>query len=123
MKFASIMALSAVLGLAAPGLALAAGCDRPTPPASVDGSKASLDQLKAAKGAVTEFMTASDAYQGCVMDDLASQRAAATTAKTKLAPAVAKAAQEKVDQNQADKERVGGEFNAAIKAYKAAHPS
>jgi hypothetical protein len=123
MKFASILALSTALGLAAPGLAFAAACDRPNPPARIDGAKATLDELKAAKGSVTEFMTASDAYQGCVLDDLAAQRAAATAAKTKLDPAVTKAAQEKVDQNQADKERVGADFNAAVKAYKAAHPS
>lgn len=123
MKSASILVLSAALGLAAPSLALAATCDRPAAPANVDGSKATLDELKAAKGAVTTFMTASDTYQSCVLDDLAAQRAAATAAKTKLDPAVAKAAEEKVNQNQADKERVGVDFNAAVKAYKAAHPS
>ena len=123
MKFASILALSAALGLAAPGLALAAACDSPTPPQAIDGSKATLDELKTAKGAVTSFMAASDSYQGCVLDDLAAQRAAATAAKTKLDPALAKAAEQKVNQNQADKERVGADFNAAVKAYKAAHPS
>ena len=123
MKHASILALSAALGLAAPGLALAATCDRPSPPVSVDGSKATLDELKAAKTAVTTFMTASDAYQGCVLDDLAAQKAAATAAKTKLDPAVAKAAEQKVNDNQADKERVGSDFNAAVKAFRTAHPS
>jgi hypothetical protein len=122
MKHASILALSAALGLAVPAVALAQ-CDRPAPPAAVDGAKASLDQLTQAKGAVTKFLTDSDAYQSCVLDDLAAQRAKATAAKTKLDPAVTKAAEQSVNSNQADKERVGSEFNAAVKAFKAAHPS
>jgi hypothetical protein len=122
MKFASLIALAA-LGLSAPGLALAASCERPAAPADIDGAKASLQDVLAAKTGVTNFMTASDDYQKCVLDDLAAQRAAATAAKTKLDPAVAKEAEAKVAANQADKERVGASFNAAVKAYKAAHPS
>jgi hypothetical protein len=122
MKYTTILAVSAALGLAAPGLALAA-CERPAAPANVDGATVSLEQLRAAQGDVMTFMTASDTYQGCVLDDLAAQRAAASAAKTKLDPAVAKAAEQKVNENQSDKERVGSAFNAAVKAYKAAHPS
>ena len=77
----------------------------------------------AAKTSVTDFMSASDDYQKCVLDDLQAQRTAATQAKTKLDPAISKAAEAKVSQNQADKERVGAAFNAAVKAFKAAHPS
>jgi hypothetical protein len=123
MKSASVLAFSAALVLAAPGLAFAASCERPQAPAAVDGGKASLDELKTAKGAVTTFMSDSDTYQSCVLDDLAAQKAQANAAKSKLDPAVAKAAEEKVSANQADKERVGSDFNAAVKAYKAAHPS
>jgi hypothetical protein len=122
MNYASILALGAVLGLAAPGLALAA-CDRPAAPAVIDGAAATLDQLRAAKGEVSEFMTASDTYQGCLVDDLAQQKAAASKQKTKIDPALAKAVEAKINENQADKERVGAAFNAAVKAYKAAHPS
>jgi hypothetical protein len=120
MKSMAIFALGAAL--AAPSLAFAA-CDRPTPPTALDSASVTLEQLQAAKGAVTGFIAASDAYQSCVLDDLAAQRAAAKAAKTKLDPAIAKAAEDKVSENQADKERVGTEFNTAVKAFKAAHPS
>jgi hypothetical protein len=122
MKFASLIALAA-LGLATPGLALAASCDRPAAPADIDGGKASLQEVLAAKTSVSNFITASDDYQKCVLDDLTAQKAAATAAKAKIDPAVVKDAEAKVSANQADKERVGASFNAAVKAFKAAHPS
>jgi hypothetical protein len=123
MKHASILVLSAALGLAAPGLALAAACERPTAPVAIDGASATLDQLRAAKTGVTDFMTASDTYQGCLVDDLAAQRAAAKASKTNLDPAVAKTVETKINENQSDKEKVGAAFNAAVKAFKTAHPS
>jgi len=123
MKFASILAFSAALAAAAPGLALAADCNRPAPPAKIDGASATLDQVMADKSAVTQFMTASDAYQDCLIADLKAQQAAARAAKTKLDPAIAKATDAKTSENQADKEHVGADFNATVKAYRAAHPS
>jgi hypothetical protein len=122
MKSASILALATALGLAAPAAALAA-CEKPSPPAVVDGATANLDQLRTNQGEVQKFMTASDTYQACVVDDLAAQKKAASAAKTKLDPAVSKAADSQLNANQADKEKVGTAFNAAVKAYKAAHPS
>lgn len=117
-----IWALSAVLGFAAPGLALAE-CQRPTAPAAVDGATATLQQMMTAKQAVSGFMTASDDYQACVIKEVGDQKDAAKAAKTKLDPAIAKAADAHISENQADKERVGGDFNTAAKAYRAAHPS
>lgn len=123
MKFATILALSAVFGVAAPGLAAAAACNRPTPPAKIDGASVSMDQILAGKAVVANFMEASDAYQDCIIADVKAQRTAAEAAKTKLDPAVAKAADAKTAESQADKERVASEFNAAVKAFRAAHPS
>jgi hypothetical protein len=120
MKFASI-ALAATLSCATPSLALAA-CQRPTPPASVDGATATMEQLMGVKAAVTTFIGASDDYQGCVLADLESQKKAAKLAKTPLDPAAQKAADDAVAANQSDKEQVGAAFNAAVKAFKAAHP-
>jgi hypothetical protein len=120
MKIASL-ALASALTLAAPALAHA--CDRPTAPPAIDGATATMEQLVAQKNAVTTFMTTSDTYQSCVLDGVAAQREAAKKAKTKLDPAVAKAADDAVSANQTDKEQVGAAFNAAVKAYKAAHPS
>jgi len=122
MNKASILALGAVLGLVAPGLALA-DCQRPTAPAAIDGKTATLEQLTAAKQAVMSFMSDSDTYQSCVIDEFKAKKAAADAAKTKLDPKLAKATDADVSANQADKEKVGGEFNTAAKAYRAAHPS
>jgi hypothetical protein len=122
MNKAAILALGAALALAVPGLALA-DCQRPTAPAAIDGKTATMDQLKAAKEAVTAFMNASDTYQTCLIDAFKAQKAAADASKTKLDPALAKAADAQVNQNQEEKQRVGADFNAAVKAYRAAHPS
>jgi hypothetical protein len=123
MKHPSIVALGAALSLVAPGLAFAAACQAPTAPTAVDGSTATLQQMLAAKSGVTDFITASDAYQDCVVQEFQAQKAAADAAKAKVDPALAKAADAKVSASQADKERVGSAFNAAAKAYRAAHPS
>lgn len=123
MKYASILAFSALLGLSAPGLALAE-CQRPSAPAAkLDGAKATMEEMMAAKNAVMSFMTASDEYQGCVLGELDAKKAEAAAAKTKLSKAVSKEADDKIKANQADKERVGADFNAAAKAFKAASPS
>jgi hypothetical protein len=116
------LALGAAFSLAAPALALA-DCTRPTAPAAIDGATATMDQLMAGKSAVMAFMTASDTYQDCVIADLKAQADAAKKAKTGLDPAVKKAGDDAISANQADKELVGTQFNAAVKAYKAAHPS
>ena len=123
MKIAAILTAGATLALS--GTA-ANACERPAAPTAlngVDGATVSVEQLVAAQKEVAGFIAASDTYQACVIDDLAAQRAAAKDAKTKLDPAIAKAAKAQLDANQADKERAGAEFNAAAKAYKAAHPS
>lgn len=122
MKLSVILIAAAASALA--GSALAQGtCERPTAPTAVDGATASLEQLLANKKDVSAFIGASDAYQTCVFEDLAAKKAAAKKDKTKLDPAAVKAAEDAVAANQADKESVGAAFNAAAKAYKAAHPS
>lgn len=121
MKLPVILFATAAALAAGPALAEGA-CVRPTAPTVVDGATATMEQLTASKNEVVAFMGASDAYQTCVYDDLAKQRAAAKENKTKLDPQVAKTAQAEVEANQADKEKAGADFNAAAKAYKAAHP-
>jgi hypothetical protein len=116
------LALGAVLSLSAPALALAA-CSAPPPPAAIDGAQATMAQLASAKDSVVAFMGASDSYQDCLIAELSAQKKAAKAARTKLDPAVKKATDDAISVNQADKEKVGGDFNAAVKAYKAAHPS
>jgi len=120
MKMAVLTALAA-LGFA--GSALAEDCVRPSAPAAVDGATVTMEQLMAAKKETADFMTASDTFQSCVISDLTAQREAAKAAKTKFDKSIAKAADAKISENQADKVSVGQAFNGAVRAYKAAHPS
>jgi hypothetical protein len=77
----------------------------------------------ATQKAVMSFISASDDYQNCVLADLKSKTNDAKKSKTKLDPAVKKAADDAITANQADKEKLGADFNASVKAFKAAHPS
>jgi hypothetical protein len=117
----AVLTALAVVGLAGP--ALAEDCTRPNAPTVVDGATATMDQLAATRKEVGDFMAASDAYQSCVIADLGAQRDAAKAAKTKFDKGLEKAANAKISENQADKEKVGTDYNKAVKAFKAAHPS
>lgn len=118
---AIVLALTLAMAGATSALADDA-CQRPSAPAAVDGATATMDQLLASKTATITFLSASDAYQDCVIKDISARRAAAKAAKTTVDPATLKALQQQIDLNQADKEAAGKNFNAAAKAYKAAHP-
>lgn len=122
MRLAAILMAGAALGLAGPAAAEGV-CVRPAAPAVADGAALTLEQLQAVKGEVAAFLAASDAYQTCLVDELLAQRAAAKATKAKIAPEVVKANAARLDENQADKERAGAGYNAAVRAYKAAHPS
>lgn len=121
LKFGTAAAL--VLMFTAPALADNA-CTAPIAPASVDGGKVSKAQMSSAHDDVVNFIKASDQYQSCLYADLDKQRADAAKAKDPkpLDPAIEKDIQSKVNTNQKMKEKVGGEYNASVQAYKAAHP-
>lgn len=106
---------------ALPALAQTA-CVAPDRPAEIDGTTVSLDQLKAAIGTVKQFIAASDAYQACLGKEIDTQKAAATKDKP-FDKAFADRNLALADANQKLKEQVGGSVNAAIVAYKKAHPA
>lgn len=116
------MAALFVIATAAP--ALAAQCNEPIPPASVDGSRASEQQMKDAIKDFKTFQSASDDYQACLIADLEAQKLAAAKAKDPkpLDPSIAAGVDARIKANQAEKEKVGGELNASIVSYKAKHP-
>ncbi|HEY8947872.1 MAG TPA: hypothetical protein VIM56_03205 [Rhizomicrobium sp.] len=118
------LAVAAVVISAAPALAADACGGAPFAPAALDGSKATEAQMKDAHDDVMNFMKASDDYQSCVLADLDRQKAAAAKAKDPkpLDQSIIDGANGKVAANQREKEKVGAEFNAAVHAYKAAHP-
>ena len=118
MLTAPALAQAPVAPVSAPAI-----CTRPAPPAAVDGSTSSLEQMRQYRGLVAAFIADSDVYQACIIADLGAQRDAAKAAKTKFDKSVIKAVEAQLGANQKDKEAVGEAYNSAKKAYSAAHPS
>ena len=119
------LAVAAVLISAAPAMADSSVCgSAPIAPAAVDGSKVTEAQMKDAHDDVVNFIKASDDYQACLLNDLDHQKAAAAKAKDPkpLDQGIIDAVNARVNSNQKTKEKVGAEYNAAVHAYKDAHP-
>ncbi len=116
-----VLAAALAIGTAAPALAESA-CQEPIAPAAVDGNTATSAQLHAAVVDVKTFIKQSDDYQECLYRDLKAQADQAKKDKKDLDPAIAADVDAKVKANQALKERIGAEFNAAATAYNAKHP-
>ncbi len=97
-------------------------CAEPIAPAAIDGNTATGDQIKAALADVKTFLKQSDDYQSCLYKELNDAKAKALRDKKDLDPTLEPAVVAKVQSNQALKEKVGAEFNAAAIAYNAKHP-
>lgn len=109
--------------LAGPAFAQEA-CARPEAPAiDSQAASASVDALTAAKQQTVDFIKASDAFQTCVLAEAKAKKDEAKAKKVAFDSSIADRAQREVSANQADKEKVGAAYNAAVKAYKAANPS
>jgi hypothetical protein len=120
-SLASVM----VLAMAVPALADASSCYEPIAPAAVDGNTATEAQLKSSLSDVKDFIKASDDYQTCLIADLQQQKRDAARSKDKkpLDPSIEADANARIAKNQALKERIGTEYNNAVHAYQAKHPS
>jgi gas vesicle protein len=97
-------------------------CVTPYAPTVPDGSKATTEQMKTALDEVKAFLKASDDFQSCLVLYLNQATVEAQKNKKDVDPAIKASVLAKGDANQREKERVGGEYNAAARAYKAAHP-
>jgi len=97
-------------------------CVEPQPPAPVDGAQVSEEQMRAAAAAARAFIAQSDVYQACLSNAVDAAKTQAAADGKPFDPALAGGAKAKADANQKAKERVGVEINAAISAYKQAHP-
>ncbi|HEX4177625.1 MAG TPA: hypothetical protein VHY57_04280 [Rhizomicrobium sp.] len=106
--------------IAMPAMAQSA-CVAPDTPAGIDGASVTLDELKAAIGAVKNFIARSDDYQDCLGKEVQASKSASDASKPD--PDIAKRNQALADANQKAKESVGASVNAAIAAYKKAHPA
>lgn len=114
------LALAFVAAYAAP--ALADSCSEPIPPAAVDGSTATKEQLTQARDDTVNFIKASDDYQSCLFADLKAQKLEAVKNKKQFPSSIEDAVNAKVQDNQKEKEKVGAEYNAAAITYKNKHP-
>ena len=97
-------------------------CVAPQRPADIDGTTVTLDQLKAAISTVKQFLASSDTYQDCLGKEVDTQKAAATREKP-FDQTIADRNLALANSNQEMKESVGASVNAAITAYKKAHPA
>ena len=113
---------SLLLALTLAPAGAAQACDAPVTPASPDGGSATLEEMIAAQGDVKAFQEANAEYLECVDSQMSVEQASIDegdeSAKERFALAAA-------DYNAAvsREEQVAGDFNAAIKAYKAANPN
>lgn len=115
--------VAALVGLsAAPALAESA-CQEPIAPVAIDGATATTAQMNGAHEDVMTFIKQSDDFQLCLYKELDDAKQDALKNKKQIDPALEPAVAKKVDGNQHLKEKVGGEFNAAVIAYKAKHPN
>ena len=119
-----VMTAAFVFGTAAPALAAASACNEPYAPAAVDGGAATEAQMKSAHDDVMNFIRDSDAYQDCLNADYMAQEREAKKQKDAkpLDPSIKADVDARIHKNQAEKEKVGTEFNTAVQAYKAKHP-
>lgn len=118
LKLALALALAA--GIASP--ALADSCSEPIPPAAVDGSTATKEQIQQARDDTVNFIKASDDYQSCLFADLKAQKLQAAKDKKVFPSSIEDAVNDKVQDNQKEKEKVGAEYNAAAVTFKNKHP-
>jgi len=118
-----ILAVGLLLGSAVPVLAQgASACLPPIAPAPIDGATATEDQLRGANRDVKQFLADSDAEQDCLGKEIDDAKAKAAADKKPVDQSIVAALVAKINDNQKMKEKVGGEFNAAVGVYKKAHP-
>ena len=111
----------ALFAFAAPVMAQDA-CVVPYAPTIPNGTSATRDQILSARDSVTAFLKASDDYQNCLRVYLEQQTAIATRESREVDGAIRASVLAKNDSNQREKERIGAEFNAAVRAFNAAQP-
>lgn len=114
--------VAALIGASAVPAMAQSSCQEPIAPAAVDGATATTAQMNGAHDDVVTFIKQSDDYQACLYKELKDAKEDAVKNKKDVDPSVEAGVSAKVEANQHLKEKVGGEFNAAVIAYKAKHP-
>jgi len=100
-----------------------ADCQAPIAPAAPDGRTSTQAQMVAAAGDARNFIAQSDVYQQCLLDYVKAQKDQATKDKRPFDKFIESGAMKKINENQADKVKVGADINNAIAAFKTSHPN
>jgi hypothetical protein len=108
-----------LLCLAAPALAQ---CVEPQPPAAIDGSAATEDQMRNTMTDARGFITQSEMFQACLNQELADARDQAAMEGHPLDPAVETSIKAQIAASRKAQDQVGQAGNMALTAYKNAHP-
>ena len=119
MKAASIFALTALRAATAH-----ADCVAPVGNVTIpDGSKATLDEMLAAKKAVNEYNAAVEAYNSCLnLEQDAAVAARGKNITDEERKAIEKQYAERYNPEANKLQATADQLNAQIRAYKAAHP-
>ncbi len=125
--FRNILSGAALAVIFAAGFSAAASaatttCVEPFAPAIPNGATATKDQLLGVQDDVHAFLKSSDDYTNCMKLDFKRQTDDMKRKGLDPDPKFATDIVARINQSQEDKTRVGNDFNAAVKAYTAAHP-
>jgi len=114
----------AAFGLALCGASsFAADCTMPDTPALPDGGSASMEEMLSGQKAIKAFQAANMDYMGCLEEGLAAAESALKNAPDGMKDAAKASYQSALDTYNAAvsmEEEVVGEFNIAIREFKAA---
>ena len=113
----------ALVFLAATPAMAQSDCQAPIAPVAPDGRTSTQAQMVAAAGDARNFITQSDVYQSCLVNYVKAQKDLAAKNKTPFDKFIEDEATKKIDENQAEKVKVGAEINGAIAVFKASHPN
>ena len=122
MRLSLGFALILLAGGIAPAMAQD-NCQAPIAPAAPDGRTSTQAQMVAAAGDARNFIAQSDVYQTCLADYVKAQKEQAAKDKTPFDKFIESDTMKKINDNQAEKVRVGADINGAIAAFKASHPN
>lgn len=95
------LAAAALVALAGP--AAAGRCNQPYAPVVKINAHSTKQDVEALRSDVAAFVSASDVYQACLTANAVGG--------------------ERIDASQSEKQRIGREFNSALRAFLASHPS
>jgi len=103
-------------------LTAVAECTLPEQPTIPDGATSTMDEMVAGQKAVKAFQADAQAFRVCLDEEMDGLKSAATEGDKAAAEAYA-AKTDAYNASVAAEEKIANEFNAQIRAYKAANAS